>query len=66
MTMTVKKVSIDELMQLLMDMRQTVEYVDMEIHAGNILRIKKHLPTLAKEDNKNAEPNLDDINDLIV
>lgn len=65
--MTVKKVNIDELLQLLMDLRQTVEYVDMQIEEDNILRVKKHSPEKKKpKKSDDMDLNIDDINQLIV
>lgn len=63
--MTVRKVNIDELMQLLMDMRQTAEYVDIQVGEDNTLRVKKYTPPppIIKPD---KDLNIDDINELIV
>lgn len=60
--MMVKKVNIDELMQLLLDMRQTAEFIDMHIDSGNTLRIRRH-----KTDNKpKTFEEDDDINELFI
>ena len=64
--MIVKKVNIDELMQLLMDMRQTVEYVDIQVEEDNILRVKRHATSPSPLSKPNKDLNIDDINELIV
>lgn len=63
----VKKVNIDELVQLLLDMRQTAEYVDIQIaQEDNTLRVRRHIPMLLKPKDDNETLDIDDINDLIV
>lgn len=58
----VKKVNIDELMQLLLDMRQTVEFVDFQIEADNVLKVRRH--TIVPEQPKPLDDL--DINQLFI
>lgn len=63
--MMVKKVNIDELVQLLLDMRQTVEYVDMQIDAENVLKIRKHTTPPSTKQIKPFDEDVD-LNDLFI
>lgn len=59
----VKKVNIDELVTLLLDMRQQTEYVDFSVEEGNVLKVRKHIIVTETTN----EDNLDDnITNLIV
>ena len=45
----VSKVNIDELIHVLMDMRITSEYIDIQIADGNVLKIRRHdIPVVVK------------------
>lgn len=59
----VKKVNIDELVQLLLDMRNTTEYVDFSLEEGNTLKVRRHI---ILENKQEDNTNLDNISDLIV
>lgn len=61
--MIVKKVNIDELVQVLLDMRKNTEFIDMQITEGNVLKVKKHDVPPPPEDNRPLTDR--DLNQLI-
>ena len=56
--MKVKKVNIDKLIDILFQLRKEIEYIDMEIHPNNVLKI---FPSVEIEEQ--GEP---DINQSVV
>lgn len=61
--MMVKKVNIEELVSLLLEMRKNTEFVDFQIEADNVLKVRKHHTELSTE---NDTPLTDeDLNQII-
>jgi hypothetical protein len=58
----VKKVNIDELVDVLLDLRKFVQHVDISIEDGNIIRVKRHEEPTPPEEDKNIR---DDLNQLL-
>lgn len=55
----VSKVNIDDLINVLMDMRATAQYVDMQITEGNTLKIRRHeIPVVMKTEGETVPKQL--------
>lgn len=60
--MTVFKVNIDELVKLLTSMREETEFVDIQLEARDILRVRKHVQQISQPEDTGDMP---DLNQLI-
>lgn len=60
--MTARKVNIDELIDVLMDLRKDVEFVDITIDEGNIVRVRRHVVVPPPSEN---DEDTRDLNQLI-
>lgn len=60
--MTVYKVNIDELVKLLTEMRKDSQFVDIQLEAKDILRVRKHVQETTQPEDTD---NMSDLNQLI-
>lgn len=55
--MSVSKVNIDELVDVLLDLRKDGQFVDITITEGNIIRVKRHMSAPPPEDDTSLDLN---------
>jgi hypothetical protein len=60
--MIVFKVKIDELVQLLSEIRKETEFVDIQLETKGILRVRKHVQETTQPEDTD---NMSDLNQLI-
>lgn len=61
--MMVKKVNIDELVDILLNMRKETQFIDLLLEADNVLKVRKHTPQPTPPDQ--APDISNDLNQLI-